>query len=110
MLFAVLPYQVTGVTGSVSQSGQTVKINLAVQISQGKAGRHIMNVKVTDPTGRRRPEYDMDVIAEHGKADYSFKLALNDPTGQWTIDLEDVATGTAANTTIQIIKPQLAMK
>jgi len=101
-LFAVLPYRVTGVTADASQTGRTLKIDSVVQVSQGSAGRHVVNVQVTDVAGRKRPEYGMDVIARNGRASHSFSLALNDPAGQWTIEVEDVTTGTTGKTVVQV--------
>ena len=104
-LFAVLPYEVTAITAQTDQTGRAVTICPEVQVSNGKAGRHVIYVKVTDAEGRRRPEYDLDTIATDGKAVYTFNLAMNDPAGKWAFDLEDVATGTTAQATAQIKKP-----
>ena len=104
-LFAVLPYQVTGVTATTDQSGRTVTIFPAVEVSDGEVGRHVVYVKVTDGQGRRRPEYDRDVITTEGQGSYAFNLALNDPGGPWTLHLEDVATGTTAEVRSEIKQP-----
>ena len=100
MLFAVLPYEVTGLTAEVTQQDQRVTISPTVQISEGQAGRHVVNARVTDPNGMRRLEYDMAMIASGGTGSHTFNLALNDPPGQWKIDLEDVATGTTTQSLI----------
>jgi hypothetical protein len=105
MLFAVLPYQVTGLTAEVTQQDQRVTLSPTVQIAEGQPGWHVVNVRITDAEGMRRPEYDMDVIAPDAHGSHTFTLALNDPPGQWMIDLEDVATGTSAQTNILIIAP-----
>jgi len=104
-LFAVLPYRVTGVTAEAGQTGRAVKIVPAVQVSEGKPGRHVIRLQVTDARGRKRPEYEQTVIVTNGRGSYTFKLALNDPDGEWTIDLEDVATGTRGKASIQIQVP-----
>lgn len=105
-LFTVLPYEVTSVTSVTSRNNRTVTIEPTVQVAEGKPGRHVIYIKVTDANENRRPEYDMDVIAIDGKATYAFNLALNDPSGKWIIELEDIATGTTAKTIIHIQTPQ----
>lgn len=102
MLFAVLPYEVTGLTAEVTRQDRRVTISPTVQISEGVPGSHVVNVRITDATGKRRPEYEMDMIAPDGRGAHSFVLALNDPPGRWIIDLEDVASGTSAQTNIVI--------
>ena len=102
LLFAVLPYEVTTVTAETYQDKQTVTISPAVKVSEGKAGKHVINVKVTDSNGRIRPEYSEPVIINNGSGSYNFNLAINDPLGKWTIALEDVATGTTGQATVQI--------
>lgn len=104
-LFARLPYRVTGITATINQYGKTVTILPAVQVSQGQPGRHVINVQVTDAKGRKRPEYGKSVVATNGQASHAFNLALNDPEGQWVIEMEDVATGTTARASIQIQLP-----
>jgi len=100
MLFAVLPYEVIGLTAEVTQQARRVTISPTVQISEKQAGQHVVNIKITDAEGVRRPEYDMDVIAANAHGSHSFTLALNDPPGEWIIDLEDVATGTTTQSLI----------
>ena len=92
-LLAILPYQVTKVAADISQTGRTVDISATVQVSDGAPGRHVIRMRVTDASGRRRPEYDASIAAPNGHGSETFVLALNDPTGEWTIEVEDVATG-----------------
>ena len=101
-LYAVLPYRVTAVTGAAAQRGNTVSIGAAIQSSGGKLGRHVIHVDVTDADGRHRPEYGSDIVAPGGSGTHAIHLALNDPTGTWTIELKDVATGTSSRSTILI--------
>ena len=106
MLFAFLPYQVTGVTAEVTQDNQRVTLAPAVQVSQGEPGRHVINIKITDANGKHRPEYDLDVICTHGHGLHTFNLALNDPPGQWRAEYEDTATGTFGRLGFRINAPQ----
>lgn len=101
-LLAQLPYRLTGVTASVNPIGQTVKITVAVQVSKGAPARHVIRMRVTDANGNRRPEYDKSIVAPNGSGNETITLALNDPDGQWTIDLEDVATGVAHQSHVEM--------
>ena len=105
ILLAVLPYAVTAVSAELSQDNRTVTIQPSVQVADGTPGRHVVYIRITDADGRPRPEYTTDIIADDGRGSHTFNLALNDPAGQWTIDLEDIATGTTATATMQIQLP-----
>ncbi len=108
-VFAVLPYRVTGVHGDVtvvgvdekaSQPLRGITLNAAVQASsESITGEHVIHVQVTDAQGRHRPEYDVDILATDGKATHAITLGFNDPSGVWTFELEDVATGTTSEVT-----------
>lgn len=105
VLLAVLPYAVTAISAELSQDNQTVTIKPSVQVADGTPGRHVVYIRITDADGRPRPEYTKDIIANDGRGSHTFNLALNDPAGQWTIALEDIATGTTATATMQIQLP-----
>ena len=96
VLLAVLPYAVTAISAELNQDNRAVTIAPSVQVAAGTPGRHVVYIRVTDADGRPRPEYAADIIANDGRGSHTFNLALNDPAGQWTIDLEDVATGTTS--------------
>lgn len=95
MLFAVLPYQVTGLSLEAVQNDHQVTLTPAVQVSNGRAGRHVVYVEITDSRGKRRPEYDMDILLTNGDGSHTFNLAMNDPSGTWRAEFEDIATGTS---------------
>lgn len=94
VLLAVLPYQVTGVSLQATQQQGQVTLVPTVEASSGQAGQHVVYVEITDSQGKRRPEYDMDILLAEGEGSYTFNLAMNDPPGQWQADFEDVTTGT----------------
>ena len=58
---------------------------------------------VTDSSNRRRLEYDKSIVLPaEGDGSKTFNLAMNDPNGQWIIDIEDVASGVTGRQRIQI--------
>ena len=65
----------------------------------------VVYVEITDSAGRRRPEYDMDVLLTDGNGSHAFTLASNDPPGSWRAKLEDVATGMVGRTEFVIKSP-----
>ena len=108
-LLASLPYKVTSLNCDIRQNHRTVTIDTSVMVSDGKPGRHIIYIRVTDSKNKRRPEYDLDIIATDGRGSYTFNLAMNDPKGKWTIHLEDVASGTTHKQDI-LIQPLMAQE
>jgi hypothetical protein len=93
-LLAVLPYKVTGLNAAIRQDHRTVRIDTTVEVSDGNPRRHVIYIRITDSEGKRRPEYDMDIVASDGRGSHMFNLALNDPKGKWTIHLEEVVSAT----------------
>ncbi len=96
-VYSLLPYEVTGVKVRVrkadSKPGDAVKFTVTVEARGAKPGMHVCRVEVTDPAGVVRPYYGAQLTAQRGLATGEFDLALNDPTGAWTITATDVATG-----------------
>jgi len=94
-VYACLPYKVERVDVSVASAspGKTVRGKATVATSGGKAGEHVLRLTVTDPAGRARPEYTENLTAAAGVADFAFRLALNDPKGEWKVKARDAVTG-----------------
>jgi len=56
--------------------------------------RRAFVVAVTDPSGVARPEYGGVVLADAARpARHPLPLALNDPSGEWTVTVTDVLSG-----------------
>jgi hypothetical protein len=104
-LFAIMPYQVTAIEADAKQDGRTVRVTTRIRTSEGRPGRHVAHLRVTDAQGTPRPEYDGVAVAVGGDAVHTFTLALNDPPGEWMIDLEDVATGITTQSLIVLTVP-----
>lgn len=105
VLYALLPYEVTGVrvrarAASVSP-GETVEFLVSV-VTNGDAGLHVYDVEVSGPSGEVCPWYGTQLTAPRGVASGQFTLALDDRPGRWTIRARDVATGVTGETQITV--------
>ena len=64
--------------------------------------RSVAKVQVTDPLGRRVHYYggNRDIIASKGSL--SFRTALNDPRGDWVVEVIEVMSGERQRVVISI--------
>ena len=99
VLYAVLPYAVSGVavTAAVSDlaPGQPVRYRVSVGARGGSPGMHVVGVEVIDPQGRKQEHYGTRLLARNGRTEGEFLTALNDPSGRWAIRVTDYVTRTA---------------
>ena len=104
-MFALLPYEVSAVRvrtrGDTMQRGNEVDFNVSID-ANAEPGLHVYRVEVINPTGDACPWYATQLTAERGVASGQFRLALNDPTGAWTIRATDVATGVSGEARITV--------
>ena len=105
-LYAVLPYEVKAVKAETggSSPGKKAELSLEVVTSGPKPGEHVLHVTVRDSKGKLRPEYRQNVVAAEGRAEMTFPLALNDPTGEWTVTAKDAATGVVGEVKVVVAK------
>ena len=105
-LFSHLPYAVEGIDLSMEHDsvapGKSVKVKAQVRTTGDAVGDHVLVVRVTDAKGRTRPEHGSNVLAAGGKCAVELPIALNDPTGKWSVAIRDVATGTTATRSFQV--------
>ncbi|HIE09475.1 MAG TPA: hypothetical protein EYP65_06450 [Armatimonadetes bacterium] len=75
--------------------GGEAKFEFALKTEDGKEppGRHILFVKVIGPGGRVLRHYCRSVEAPSGRGLFRFRLARNDPPGEWGLEVRDAATG-----------------
>jgi len=96
-IYSCLPYNVTGVELSPAKArwrpGEIVTFDVAVKAEGGAPGRHVFRVEVSNPSGETVRLYSYNLEAPNGRAAGKIFLALNDPPGEWTINVRDVATG-----------------
>ncbi len=99
ILLAAIPYKVTGIEiDSLNNSaapGQVVEFSVSLKTNpSGEGNKHVVYIKVTDPDGKVRQEYDSVVSLKNGKGSFHIPFALNDKPGVWKIEATDVATNT----------------
>jgi hypothetical protein len=104
-LYALLPYEVKGVTVNPGKGpvrrGEVLPYQVGVRCS-GQPGIHVFHVKVIGPDGKERPHYGTKLSGPAGSAVGAVPLALNDPPGQWTLRAWDVATKRMGTTAFQV--------
>jgi hypothetical protein len=95
-LFALLPYQVTGVKCSAEKSGGNVKLTVEVlrKESTAKWSNHIFRVKVFSPDGKENPSFSQLIFADGNRGEMHFKMPLNRPDTGWKAEVQCVLTGT----------------
>lgn len=64
--------------------------------------RQCVRLEVTDPAGKKRPEYARNFIFGVRGQNTGFRLALSDPVGEWRLTLRDLASGKAAEATFTV--------
>lgn len=107
LLYAVLPYEVKGVTvtpvqKSVKQGASaTVRLNLQ---ASGKPGTHFLRVSIQSPNGETRPGFSRTVRCNAGHGETALNFALNDPTGKWKVTARDVETGVTGTATVEVTR------
>src|SRR5215813_12004775 len=73
-----------------------------VSLEGSPAAVHVVRMDVVDPSGRRVPQYSGNLIAPRGRARMTLPLALNDPTGKWTLQVTDVLSGQTHTSVIDV--------
>ena len=109
--YALVPYQVTGVTLSVTpakgaRAGDVLRVAATVK-AVGGAGDHLVRFEAEDPAGRRVLHFRDKVWSSRGadgaiRAEVSWPLALNETPGRWTVYATDVLSGATVKTTVQV--------
>lgn len=104
-LFSVLPYKVKRVSlrspARVSL-GAGLDFTTQVETERGRAGRHVVVVRLTRPDGSSKEWDRFTLLAPEGKTAGSYRFALNDPTGRWTLTATDAATGVSSSVAIEV--------
>jgi len=71
-------------------------------VSHGPAESHWFRVDVTGPDGREHLSYSRNVEAPNGRTEIKIPFSLNDAAGAWKVRVQDVASGVAAESRIQL--------
>ena len=63
---------------------------------------HAFRVRVAGPDGKELMMLRQNITAPKGQATFKFAIALSDPVGQYTLSVQDVATGTKAEHKVDV--------
>jgi hypothetical protein len=94
-VYALLPERPESVqVGAPSEVHRGEIVSYEVDLkSAGPAVRRVFSVRVYSPDGALQHMYGMNAEGEASVARAGFRLALNDPRGEWRIAAADAATG-----------------
>ncbi len=107
LLYAVLPYEVRGITVTPLQKsvkqGAPATVRLALQAT-GKPGTHFVRVNLNAPDGKPRPGFSRTARCNSGTGETTLTFALNDPAGKWKVIARDVETGITGTATVEVTR------
>ena len=104
-IFSFLPYRVAGMELQCEEEarpGGMIRGTLKVDTGGATAVRHVVRFTVQRPDGKTVRYLTQNLEAKGGQAAFTIPLALNEPTGQWTLRARDVATGVEATMTFTV--------
>jgi len=70
--------------------------------SAPSAGRRLLRWHVRGPDGGFRPEYAQVTVEEGPSATFTLPSALNDPAGEYRLQVTDVLSGASADATLHL--------
>jgi hypothetical protein len=74
----------------------------AFTVTGSSATRRLLRWHVRGPDGALRPEYARVTVEEGPSATFTLPSALNDPAGEYRLQVTDVLTGAAAETALRL--------
>jgi len=105
VLYALTQHKVENVSVSLDQSrfqaGETIHYKIAIDPTAG-ADSGVFTIEVIGPDGKTRDHYSVNLTASKGRAEGSFRTALNDPSGQWAIRATDYLSSVTGLATFKI--------
>jgi hypothetical protein len=103
-LVAMSPYRIDGVTAKADKAEVTPgeEVRIAAQVQADKPDVHALHFRVYGPDGAERRWYGDTVFGEAGKGGHTFKAALNEAKGKWTVKVADLASGAVGEATFEV--------
>lgn len=102
-LFAFVEGRITGLNlESPAELKRGEEVTLNFRTTGAKNLRSVARVTVTDPTGKVRRVYGGNRNIEDSVGESSFRTALNDPPGEWLVEVMETASGERARRVIRI--------
>ena len=103
-LLAAMPERIDGLALSLlrDQIEPGDKVAFAASIERPNTDT-VFRLTVLGPEGEPVPHYAANIAAPSGKADVTFRLALNDSPGRWTLRVRDCLSGSQAERTLTLL-------
>jgi hypothetical protein len=109
-LFAMMPYQIEGVSISgdtEARRGGQIRYNVSMQVVAAQPlVPHVIRLDVFDPSGNPVDCYSKNILVQKGAADGVIHLALNDEPGQWLLKAREIVSGKDATLRVIVSKPE----
>lgn len=87
---------------SEAEKGDLVEVKFTLGGAESNSA-HTFRTTLIGPDGSEIELLSSNILAPHGKADWSFPLAVSDPAGEYTLCVKDVITGTVAEHKINVL-------
>jgi hypothetical protein len=108
-VFGVVPYEVTRLVVQPAEKetlpGRVLRVAFSVKTKDALPGKHLVWVELIDSGGRVLPHYSRGVICPDGIGQVGLPLAMNEPTGFYTLRVRDVMTGVEGEAPVEIALP-----
>ena len=95
-LFSILPYQIESLAIQCPEEtikrGGIISGKITINTGQEKPVRHVIHLEVIRPDCKEVRYLAQNLETKDGSAAFSVPLALNEPTGEYTLIFTDVAT------------------
>jgi hypothetical protein len=105
-MYARLPYRVDGLSLKATRAakpGAMVTYEVKVRAGVKQLAKHVVKVEVFGPDRRQRALYSGTVETKpDGSAASAFRLALNDPPGDWRLVVTDCFSGLQAEQIMRV--------
>jgi hypothetical protein len=95
-VFVLLPYEVKDLDVKMNDSfkcGDDVDIEIGITAKAASIAKHVFNVEITGPDGKKNEAHSNIYFADNGKCKIKLPGAMNDAKGKWEIKITDVMTG-----------------
>lgn len=105
-IFSVLPYRVSRLiieTPGVVAAGQRLSFRAQVKTFDALPGDHLLRVRLLDPAGIELTHYETTTYCADGSGQGYFPLALNDPSGIYTLEFTDLLSGITATANVEVL-------
>jgi hypothetical protein len=102
-LLAVMPYRVEAlqIELSAAQRGQPLSVSIRLSGVQQPV-RHVVHLEIRRPDGTLNLPLTHNVVLKNGRWQGTLPLALNDPTGTWTITARETVSGVTAAAKVEV--------